>query len=167
MTHHGLHMALCWRTDDMPIYMAFFADDVVVRFTYQQTSQCISSVSFVRFDSNFFTIHRRQTQKMMDQNFEIRILWSLRIFWNFEKASRGPSAADLDHYGRCQTRSEWGPCDQVSSNRLTLKGRSASQRHKDRQTRLKWGPFRFAIGPTNWAQNNCPSGLQSGQKSAA
>jgi len=115
----------------------------------------------------FFTIHRRQTQKMMDQNFEIRILWFLRIFWNFEKASRGPSAADLDHYGRCQTRSEWGPCDQVSSNRLTLKGRSASQRHKDRQTRLKWGPFRFAIGPTNWAQNNCPSGLQSGQKSAA
>ena len=42
-------------------------------------------------------------QKMMDQNFEIRIL---RIFEIFEKASRGPSAADLHHYGRSQTRSQ-------------------------------------------------------------
>ena len=43
---------------------------------------------------------------MMDQNFEIRILWFLRIFEIFKKALRGPSAADLDHYGRGQTRSE-------------------------------------------------------------
>jgi len=43
---------------------------------------------------------------MVDQNCEIRILWFLEFFWNFQKASRGPSAADLDHYGRGQTRSE-------------------------------------------------------------
>ena len=40
-------------------------------------------------------------------------------FWDFfeifKKASRGPSAADLARYGRGQTRSEYGPCDQVSS----------------------------------------------------
>jgi len=35
-------------------------------------------------------------------------------------------------------------------NRLTLKGRSAGQRHTDRQT--------------NSAENNGPSGLQSGQQ---
>jgi len=37
-------------------------------------------------------------------------------------------------------------------NRLTLKGRSAGQRHTDRQT--------------NSAENNGPSGLQSGQQMA-
>jgi len=41
---------------------------------------------------------------MMDQNFEIRILRFLRIFEILKKASH--SAADLDHYGRGQTRSE-------------------------------------------------------------
>ena len=57
------------------------------------TSKCISSVSFVRIQSNFFTIPRRcRCKKMMDQNFEIRILWFLRIFFKiFNKASRsGP-----------------------------------------------------------------------------
>ena len=55
------------------------------------------------------TIHRRHRRKkmMMDQNFEIRIL----IFENFLKFSKRrravhPSAADLDDYGRDQTRSE-------------------------------------------------------------
>ena len=43
---------------------------------------------------------------MMDQNFEIRTLLFLRFFEIFKKASHGPSAADLDHYGRGQTRSE-------------------------------------------------------------
>jgi len=36
-------------------------------------SKCISSVSFVRIESNFFTRHRTDA-KMTDQNFEIRIL---------------------------------------------------------------------------------------------
>jgi len=43
----------------------------------------------VLFESspNFFTIHRRhRRKKMVDQNFEIRILWFLRIFfWNFQE----------------------------------------------------------------------------------
>ena len=43
---------------------------------------------------------------MTDQNFEIRILWFLRIFEIFKKASRGSSAADLDYYGRGQTSSK-------------------------------------------------------------
>ena len=51
-----------------------------------QTSKSISSVSFVRIESNFFTIQRRhKRKKMMDQNFEIRTMWFLRIFWNFQK----------------------------------------------------------------------------------
>ena len=51
-----------------------------------QTSKCISSVSFVRIESNCFSnTQEPETQKMMDQNFEIRILWFLRIFWNFQK----------------------------------------------------------------------------------
>ena len=43
----------------------------------------------------------------MDQNFEIRF-WDFSEFFLeiFKKASRGPSAADLDHYDRGQTRSE-------------------------------------------------------------
>ena len=45
-------------------------------------------------------------QKMMDQNFEILILWLWEFIEIFKKASHGPSAADLDHYGRSQTRSE-------------------------------------------------------------
>jgi len=38
------------------------------------------------------------------------------------KASRGPSAADLDHYGRGQTRSDYGSCDQVSSKSVNVEG---------------------------------------------
>ena len=45
------------------------------------------------------------------------------FFEIFKKASsRGPSAADLDHYGRGQTRSKWGPCDQVSSKSVNAEG---------------------------------------------
>jgi len=40
-----------------------------------ETSKCISSFSFVRIKSNFFyNTQETQMQKMMDQNFEIRIL---------------------------------------------------------------------------------------------
>jgi len=61
------------------------------------------------------------SQKMMDQNFEIWILWFLRLFWNLQKGvaflkvskksqksqnSVCPFAADLDHYGCGQTRSQ-------------------------------------------------------------
>jgi len=66
----------------------------------------------------------------------------LRIFEIFKKASRGLSAADLDHYSRGQTRSQLGVLvPELHQNRSTLKGRSAGQRHKDRhtdrQTRVK------------------------------
>ena len=50
-----------------------------------QTLKYISSVSFVRIESNFLQHTRDTDAKMMDQNFEIRILWFLRIFWNFQK----------------------------------------------------------------------------------
>jgi len=39
-----------------------------------QTSKSISSASFVRIESNFYNTQEAQMQKMMDQNFEIRIL---------------------------------------------------------------------------------------------
>jgi len=44
------------------------------------------------------------------------------FFSIIKKASRGPYAADLDHYGRGQTRSEWGACDQVSSKSVKVEG---------------------------------------------
>jgi len=73
-------------------------------------------------------------QKMMDQNFEIQIV----IFENFLKFSKRHRAvplrliwtimvaAKLDHSRVLVTK--------FHQNRLTLKGRSASQRHRDRQT---------------------------------
>jgi len=55
----------------------------------------------------FFIIHRRhRCKKMMDQNFEIRILYFSEFFEIFKKASHGPYAADLGHYGCCQSRSK-------------------------------------------------------------
>jgi len=50
-------------------------------------------------------------KKMMDQNSEIEFCDFLDFFKFSKKASHGPSAADLDHYGRGQTRSQWGPCE--------------------------------------------------------
>ena len=41
---------------------------------------------------------------MMDQNFEIRIVIFEIFVKIFKKASRGPSAADLDRYGRGQAK---------------------------------------------------------------
>jgi len=78
---------------------------------------CSNRVDFLQYIGD-------RRKKMMDQNFEIRILWYLRIFWFeiFKKASRGPSAADVDHYGRGQTRSQQGPCDQVSSKSVNVEG---------------------------------------------
>jgi len=75
----------------------------------------------------------------MDQNFEIRILWFLRIFFlKFSKRRRAVPlrpirtimvAAKLDQSRVLVTK--------FRQNRLTLKGKSAGQRHTDRQTRLK------------------------------
>ena len=96
-------------------------------------------VNFVRMEWNFFPIQETQMQKMMDQNFEIWILWFLRIFWNFQKGVTQPIwtimvAAKLDQSRVLVTK--------FCQNWLTLKGRSAGQRHTvrqplDRQTWLK------------------------------
>jgi len=77
---------------------------------------------------------------MMDQNFEIQILWFLRIFWNFQKGIARSLCANLVHYGR-------GGAAKLDQSRVlvtkfrqnwsTFKGGSAGQRHTDRQTRLK------------------------------
>ena len=72
-----------------------------------QTSKCISSVSFFRIKSNFFTTHRRHRRKKRWTRilkFEFCDFWE--FFEIFKKVSRGPSADDLDHYGRGQTRSD-------------------------------------------------------------
>jgi len=77
------------------------------RYTDRQTSKSISSVSFVRIESNYFyNTQETQMQKMMDQNYDIQILCVLKNFFNFQKDVPSPSAADLDHYGRGQTRSQ-------------------------------------------------------------
>jgi len=95
-------------------------------------------------------------QKIMDQNFEIRILRLLRIFLKFSKRLRVVPlrsiwtimvAAKLDQSRVLVTK--------FHQNRSTLKDRSASQRHTHRQTDSQ---------TKNLAENNGPSGLQSGQQ---
>ena len=74
---------------------------------------------------------------MMDQNFEIRIVIFEIFFEIFKKASRGPSAADVDHYAAAKLDHSRVLVTKFHQNRSTLKGRSAGQRQTDRQTRLK------------------------------
>ena len=74
-------------------------------------------------------------KKMIDQNFEILILWFLRIFLKFSKRRCAVPlrpiwtimvAAKLDQSRVLVTK--------FRQNQLTLKGRSAGQRQTDRQT---------------------------------
>jgi len=64
-------------------------------------------VSFVRIESNFFKYTGDTDAKNDGPEF-----WNSNsvifenFFLNFQKASHGTSAADLDHYGRGQTRSQ-------------------------------------------------------------
>jgi len=56
---------------------------------------------------DFFTIHRTHRRKKRwtrNLKFEFCAFWE--FFEIFKKASRGASAANLDHYGQCQTRSQ-------------------------------------------------------------
>jgi len=54
-----------------------------------------------------FTIHRRhRCRKRWTRILKFKFCDFWEFFEIFKKASRGPSAADLDHYGRGQTRSE-------------------------------------------------------------
>ena len=80
---------------------------------------------------------------MMDQNFEIRIQWFLRTFWNSQKGVARSIwtimvAAKLDQSTVLVTK--------FHQNWSTLKGRSAGQRQTDS------------------AENKGPSGLQLGQQ---
>jgi len=101
------------------------------RLLVWQTPKCISSVSFVRIESNFFTIHRRNRPKKR----WTRILNSV-IFENFFKFSKRHRTvplrsiwtimvvAKLDHSRVLVTK--------FYQNRSMFKGRSAGQRHTDR-----------------------------------
>jgi len=72
------------------------------------------------------------------------------FFEIFKKASRGPSAADVDHYGRAKLDQSRVLETKFHQNQSTLKGRSAGQRQTD--------------GQTNSAENKGSSGLPSGQQ---
>jgi len=109
----------------------------------------------VLFKSSQFFYNTQKTQKqiMMDQSFEIWILWFLRIFFRFLKRRRAVPlrpiwtimvAAKLDHSSVFVTK--------FRENRSTLKDRNAGQRHTDTHTDRQ----------TNSAENNSPSGLHSG-----
>jgi len=98
------HAAAHWRCTPLP---ASAYHSIGGRLPEWLTSKCISSVSFVRIKSNFFN-NTQETQTQTNDGtilkFEFCDFWE--FFWHFQKASRGPSAADLDHYGRGKTRSE-------------------------------------------------------------
>jgi len=72
---------------------------------------------------NFFTTHRRHRRKQWWTRilkFEFCDFWEFFVI--FKKASRGPSASDVDHYGCSQTRLQQGSCDQVSSKSVKVEG---------------------------------------------
>ena len=78
-----------------------------IRISRRASCCCSSTIAGIAIGANFKIYLLRQfcstgdtDTKKMDQNFEIRIRWFLRIFWNFQKG------VNLDHYGRGQTRSE-------------------------------------------------------------
>ena len=86
---------------------------------------------------------------MMDQNFEIRIV----IFQNILKFSKRRRTVPLRPMWTIMVAAKLDQCKvfvtKFHQNPLSLKGKSAGQRHTDRQT--------------NSAENKGPSGLQSGQ----
>ena len=110
----------------------------------------------VLFESSriFYNTQETQTEKMMDQNFEIRIV----IFDNFLKFSKRRRVVPLQPIWTFMLAAKLDQSrvlvTKFRQNRLTMKGRSAGQRHTDRQTDRQ----------TNSAENNGPSGLQSGQQ---
>ena len=81
------------------------------RYDWREVAGMANFKMYLQFCSNrvefFYNTQETQTQKMMQLNFDIRILWFLRIFFKFSKnVSRGLSVANLNHYGRGQTRSQ-------------------------------------------------------------
>ena len=121
--------------------------EVPVRDTQGQTSKYIPFV--ILFESSQIFL---QYTGDIDAKNDGPEFWNSNsvIFEILKKASRGPlqlictimAAAKLDHSRVLVTK--------FCQNWLTLKGRSAGQRHTDTQT--------------NSAENKGPSGLQSGQQ---
>jgi len=113
-----------------------------------QTSKSISFVSFVRIESNFFyNTQETQMQKMMDQSNSV-------IFDNFLKFSKRHRTVPLQPIWTIMVAAKLDQSrvlvTEFRQNLLTMNGRSAGQRHTDRQT--------------NSAENNGPSALHSGQQ---
>jgi len=140
-----------------------------IRISRQASCCCSSAIAGIAIGANFkiyllcqfcsnrvqffYNTQETQTQKMMDQNFEIRILWFFENFLKFSKRRLAVPlrpiwttmvAAKLDH--------SRVPVTKFRQNRSTLKGRSAGQRQTDTDRQ------------TNLAENNGPSGFQSGQQ---
>jgi len=103
----------------------------------------------------FYSTQETQMQKMMDQNFESRFV----IFENFFEILKRRRAVPLRPIWTIMVAAKLDQSrvlmTKFRQNRSTLEGRSAGQRHthRDRQTDSQ----------TNSAENNGPSGLQSGQ----
>jgi len=137
-------------------------------YSAERRACCSSAISGIAIGANFTIyllrqicsnrVHFYNTQETQKKKLWTRVLkFEFCDFWElfeiFEKASRGPSAADLDHYGSKLDHSRV-LVNKFPQNRSTLKGRSAGQRQTDRQTDRQ----------TNSTDNKGPSGLQSGQK---
>ena len=120
--------------------------------------QNLSPASILFESSPFFTIHRRHRCKKGGPEFCNSNSVIFEIFLKFSKRRRAVPlrpiwtimvAAKVDHSRVLVTK--------FHQNRSTLKGRSAVKRHTDRQTHTE------TDSQTNSAENNGPSGLQSGQ----
>ena len=85
----------------------------------------------------FYSTQETQPQKMMDQNFEIRILRFSRIFLNFQRRRTVPLRLMWTIMVAAKLGQSRVLVTKFRQNRLTLKSRSAVQRNTDRQTRLK------------------------------
>jgi len=94
-----------------------------IRISRQAPCCCSSAIAGIAIGANFkiyllrqFCSNRVQIFLQHTGDTDAKKLWTrilkfefcdfLRIFGIFKKASSGPSVADLDHYGRGQTRSE-------------------------------------------------------------
>ena len=99
----------------------------------------------------FYNTQETQTQKTMDQNSEIRILWFLKFSKSHHAVPLQPIwtimvVTKLDQSRVLVTK--------FRQNRLTLKDRSASQRHTDRQTHRQTPVKIMAIQVCNRAKTN-------------
>jgi len=101
-----------------------------------QTSKCISTVSFVRIESSFFLQYTGNTDATNDGP----EFWNSNsaIFENFLKFSKRRHTVPLRPIWTIMVAAKLDQSrvlvTKFHQNRSTLKGRSAGQRHTDRQT---------------------------------